>query len=135
MKYFLNSVEYDMDRVIKLAQMGQKIGLIKEYRNVSGLGLKDSKDAIETCEYGAGADRTYNTTLLINLFKAHLTRVDAPTVTKEEFMHILKDAVDNYEKYYFTDMLEAVTVLCSNINGNGGLDKIAKDREAFREGI
>ena len=133
MKYRIKnntSFRCDLNNIILLANNNKKIALIKEYRMISGFGLKDSKDVIERCEDINGA---YNNEKLLIEFKKHL--ICPEPITKKEFMNIIENALDNMDNLYFTDMLDAVEVLCDNIRKNGGLKKIAEKNSEFIESI
>lgn len=52
MKFLVKNIpatykEISEDSITEMCRQNQFISLIKEYRSVSGLGLKDSKDAME----------------------------------------------------------------------------------------
>ena len=106
-----------------------KIAAIKEFRRVTGMGLKDSKDAVERCGYSST-----NPDLLVEEFIKHggdnVEGVVEP-LTKQEFMYIIDEAIDAMPTYHCKDMVECVEFLCKNIRANGGLDAIATEREKF----
>jgi len=139
MKYKIknqNSEMFDLDIVENLIYAEQKIGLIKELRRISGMGLKDSKDAIELgYQYnGAGTKSDIDKEKIINTFKAYLV-VDPEPYTKEEFMNNIEEAIDGMDKMQFTDMIEVVELLCKNITKNGGLVALAQKRDEFLNSI
>lgn len=110
--------------VREAARNNQKISLIKLYRQLTGLGLKDAKDAIE--EAGSREED------IMYAFE----KVCAPlTISKDEFIQIISEAIDNMDKFYHKDMLHAVQVLCENIKDYGGLQRIAMERDSFLNGI
>jgi hypothetical protein len=111
--------------IIQAAKNGQKIELIKRYRNVSGKGLKDSKDAIESCQDG----HKYDLEKLVTLFE--LEGMGKANVTKEQFMKVIDKAIDSGDAMYCHDMLDAVEQLCANLRKKGGLKYIEIQRELF----
>jgi len=119
----------DLDDIVKNMRSNQKIALIKELRRVSELGLKDSKDIVEKYYSTNGYDEQG----LLDQFKIYLEI--AEPMTKEEFMNVIEESVDNMETFHFTDMLEAVQTLCENINKKGGLQKLAEERDTFIRGL
>lgn len=124
--------QVDINNIISFASEGKKIALIKEYRDITGLGLKDSKDAVE--KFGRGTDALgtmkFDVDPLVEEFKRICGVLPEP-LTKEEFMNIIESAIDSMDSMYFTDMLETVEVLIENIKKKGGLEEIAKERQEF----
>ena len=123
--------------IIELAKEGKKIALIKEYRSFSGLGLKDSKDLIEEYQKTESQSNglipaTYDIDGLVYEFEKLSQNI---TISKEEFIQIIDDAIEAQDKFYYTDMLDVVETLCNNIRNYGGLRKIAMERDQFLEGI
>lgn len=119
----------DLDEFIGYMNKGEKINLIKGFRRVSKLGLKDSKDTVEKHHSSLG----YDIEALLDEFRPYLEI--AEPVTKEEFMNIIEEAIDKMEVFHYTSMLEAVTDLCSNISRKGGLDVIGEERDKFIRGL
>jgi hypothetical protein len=128
---------FDMDVILELAQSGKKIGLIKELRSLSGMGLGESKDAIEMCMVGPINSNGYHDSYDYNALEALYAKYCEPTgqMEKEEFMNIIENAVDNMEALHFENMLDAVETLCLNIRTNGGLEAITKKNARFLRGI
>ena len=126
---------FDMDTVRKAAYDNQLIGLIKLYRRLSGLGLKQSKDKIEEfmVRDNTNYNHKYDVEGLVNAFKEFLI-VEEP-YTKEQFLHLIENAIDNMEALQYTDMVEAVTQLLSNVRRKGGLEVIAKESNDFLRNI
>ena len=120
-----NAEFVDLDDLKVMMNNCQKIALIKEFRRVSNMGLKDAKDTVEKYNSTLGYDQEG----LLDEFRPYLDIADP--LTKEEFMHIVEQAVDTMDEFHFTDMLEAVKVLCENIDRKGGLDALAKERSKF----
>jgi len=123
------SVLIDLFEVEKFVKDGQFINLIKEYRKATGLGLRESKEAIESHKSPNGFD----VDAVLNMFKQHLEIADP--LTKTEFLNIIEGAIDNMEKFYYGDMLEAVMALCDNIKKRGGLNMLVEEREKFIRAI
>ena len=119
----------DLDDIRIMMRAGSKIDLIKEFRKVSKMGLRDSKDMVEKHQSNLG----YDVEGLLDEFRPYLEI--AEPVTKEEFMNIIEEAIDNMGVFHYTSMLDAVTDLCRNISDKGGLDKIAEERDKFLRGI
>ena len=126
---------YNFYKIKEFARDGQKIALIKELRNISGCGLKESKDLIEECIFGKNSNGygTYDIAKLQNLFEQYV--IVATPLTKEEFMNIIEEAIDNMGTFYYKDMLNAVQCLLSNIQTNGGLKALAMERDEFLGGV
>ena len=129
-----NGQPFDMDCALGMAKMDKKIAVIKELRSMSGMGLKESKDAVESCQpnYSFG-DPTYDFDALEALFAKYCE--PTASMDKAEFMHIIEGAIDNMESLHFTNMLDAVETLCKNIRENGGLEAINKKNARFLRGI
>jgi hypothetical protein len=134
---FGNSVTVDIDAIKVMARNNQKIAIIKEFREVSGLGLKDSKEAVENYQKHSNnynSDCDYDVDGLIELFSQHAGILVDP-YTKEEFLTLIENAIDEMDTFKFTDMMEAVEALLSNVRQNGGLEQLAKDRDKFLRNI
>tara|TARA_R110000822_G_scaffold25990_13_gene78661 strand:+ start:668 stop:1102 length:435 start_codon:yes stop_codon:yes gene_type:complete len=124
---------FDMDSVRSAARNNEFIQLIKLYRGVSGEGLKDSKEKIESFDGGHAQSRVFDIDGLVEAFKEHLV-VEEP-YTKEQFLNLIENSIDNMEALQFTDMLDAIEVLCSNIRKRGGLEVIAKEANNFLRNV
>ncbi|MCP3685938.1 MAG: hypothetical protein GY861_25100 [bacterium] len=124
-------VDFNMNTIMDMVNKRQKIGLIKKYREISNKGLKDSKDAIESCVDGLGH---YDPEKLRSIFSKHMTGYPEP-YTKDEFMNLIENAIDNMDVYRFPSMLHAVDSLLDNIKNEGGLKKIAMERDDYLEAI
>jgi len=127
---------FDLDDVRSAAMNKEFIELIKLYRGISGLGLKDSKEKIESYVSGAASQfgtRKYDIDGLIEAFKEHLV-VNEP-YTKEEFLFLIENAIDTMDSLHFTNMLDVVEVLCSNIRKKGGLEIVAKEANEFLRNV
>jgi hypothetical protein len=125
-----------LETVFQMARDGKKIGLIKELRSVSGNGLKDAKDAIEACRNGNSGSNGYGYDMdkLRDEFGKYID-LPVPSVTKEQFIGMIEDAIDCTETMHYKDMLDAVHTLCSNMKMNGGLEVVAKKNQRFLEAI
>jgi hypothetical protein len=97
---------------------GGKVGLIKEYKTWENLSLMDAKRAL---------DKMHTTEDVLSLFQKSGTPTD---ITKEEFMNLISDAIDNKNTFY-ANQLQAVEFLIINIKNGGGLAGVAKDRQKF----
>jgi hypothetical protein len=115
----------DLDDIRAFTKEGKKIHLIKEYRFVTGKGLKDSKDAVESVSTIEG---------MVELFRNSLHTICEP-YSKQEFLHLIENAVDNMHHLAYDDMLVATIALLTNVKNNGGLEKLAKDRDRFINNI
>lgn len=118
---------------------GEKIQLIKAFREFTNQGLKDSKDFVERYQTASQATPTkdgytrwvfdYNkmwedvTTLYSN---EHYD-----PMTKDEFLALIGHAIDVADTLCFPDMLTCAETLLANIKASGGLDAIAKKRAQF----
>lgn len=120
----------DLDEIKELIRLNQKISLIKEFRAVSGLGLKDSKDMVEKFYSNIG----WNKDGLIDAFKQYAGMTPEP-YTKDEFMHLVERAIDSMDDYHFTDMIQAVETMLHNVQSKGGLKALAKERDTFLNNI
>ena len=133
-----NLQTFDMSLVHDAVKKNSFIELIKLYRGVSGVGLKTAKEKIEefsgdSWRSGTHNPRTFDLNRLIEAFKEHLV-VEEP-YSKEQFLNLIENGIDNMEAFHFTDMLDAVEVLCSNIRKRGGLEVIAKESNEFLRNI
>ena len=127
----INSEEVcDLDEIKSLMKNRLRIALIKEMRRVSGMGLKEAKDTVETY-YSESIG--YDDEGLLDAFRGYLEITHV--LTKEEFMNIIEDAIDKMDVFHYTNMLDAVTSLCANITKKGGLNKIAEERDKFLRAI
>ena len=123
-------VVVDFDVLKSYMDRNNKIGLIKEFRAVSNMGLKDAKDAIEQHSSSFG----YDNEAMFTMFREYTTDVNNP-FTKEEFMSLIEQAVDTMEEFHFTDMIEAVEVMFANVKKKGGLIALAEHRDKFLNNI
>jgi hypothetical protein len=129
-----------IEEILTAARQGQKIELIKLYRGVSGHGLKDSKDAIESCEQPG---RRFDEYKLINTFfigsggdKTYRPEVYEPDfLNKEEFLRMIGNAIDVGKTMQCHDMLHAVKIFIDNIEMKGGLNALALEREKFIDNL
>jgi len=133
-EYYINKlgkkVELDFDVLESAMRNGNKIILIKEFRAVSDMGLKQAKDAVEQHQSSLGYDRG----ALLNMFREYTTDINNP-YTKEEFIVLIEKAVDTMEEFHFTDMIEAIEVMFANIKKKGGLVALAEERDKFLDKI
>ena len=121
-------------------KLGNIITLIKLWRSLTGMGLKDSKDNIERL-----IGRTQNTSFPFTwdqsiearekVVNGFIEQSYLPELTKEEFMNMISEAVDNMGKFHCNDMMEAVEFLFKGIRQKGGLIKISEEHDRFLEGI
>jgi len=116
----------DLDTIREYTRGGEKIPLIKEFRFATGKGLKDSKDAVESC----WGDREG----MVELFRQNIGCICEP-YTKQEFLHLIENAVDNMHHLAYDDMLDATMAMLTNVKNSGGLEKLAKDRDKFLNNI
>jgi len=112
----------------------RKIHLIKLYREFTGLGLKESKDAIESVPYGNEVERIFDHDAMVTLFRLG-GKCDPDPFTKEEFINLISAAIDNMDSFRFKDMLEATQVFLNNVERDGGLQVLARERDNFIERI
>jgi hypothetical protein len=94
------------------------------------MGLNDSKKAIEKHISPIGFDHHG----IIEEFKLHASFHSEPFV-KEELMNIISDAIDNMDKFHYTDMIHAVQDLLRNIERKGGIPKLREERDDFLKRI
>ena len=118
----------DLEEIDSFVREGKKIALIKEYRFITGKGLKDSKDAVE----GAMCAPQNAIDGVLRLFKSAIG-VHFEPYTKEEFLNLIEKAIDNMEMFYYDDMLEATLTTLTNVRNRGGLPRLAKERDEFLE--
>jgi len=124
-------VMFDLNLVREYCNDQKKISLIKEYRSITGNGLKDAKDAVERyCKYTSNTGYTVDVEGMVRTFKEHLICEPDP-FTKEEFMNLVENCIDNMELMCFLDMLEATQLLLKNVEKNGGLKELARKRDNF----
>ena len=97
--------EITMNDVLKAAKENQKIQLIKFYRKLSGKGLKESKDIVETAEDNC----KFNIDAIIELFEKYVNGK----------MSALKDGIEcvlqNYETLGFDSIFNAVRCVIDNM--------------------
>ena len=127
-KYLREGIEttIDLDIIRDFTRDCKKINLIKEFRWATGKGLKDSKDAVETCEWRVED--------MVELFRKNIGCICEP-YSKQEFLHLIENAVDNMHHLAYDDMLDATMAMLTNVKKNGGLEKLAKDRDKFLNNI
>ena len=117
---------FDVDLFDSMVISKQKIALIKEFRGVSGMGLKDSKDMVEKHISPLGYDRDG----LLEEFSVYVGCNPEP-FTKEEFLNLVENAIDSMDTFHYTDMADATEELLKNIKKKGGLEVLAKERADF----
>lgn len=128
-----SSVTYVTWKTIKdNADNKEKIRLIKHYRAVSSLGLKEAKNAIESCESCNG---NYDLDMLKELFASASGIRLVPEITKEELMNMISDALDAGDALHMTNALDVIELFCKNVRAKGGLEAISKERQEFLESI
>ena len=127
---------FEMNDVHDAIKHRERIKLIKLFRSVTDFGLKDSKDAMDlhTIQYEANYGNGWDRPGIIKEFEKYLVTNPDP-YTKEEFMNLIEKCVDNMEVLAFVDMLEATLTLLTNVKKNGGLEKLAKERDEFLDSI
>lgn len=131
----------DIQNILDASRQGKKIELIKMFRQVSGKGLKDSKDEIEACE--DPTSRRYNEYRLIDAFykasggdRRFRPHVYEPEFyDKEKFLNDISEAIEAGRKMRSYDMLDAVITFCENIRDQGGIEELAREREEFIDSI
>lgn len=127
--------ELDMDEIREAAGTGRKIPLIKIYRELAGCGLKDAKDAVElAANSGCVGNHSWNMKGIVAAFEQFTINGPSP-YTKEEFLHLIEDAIDHMDKFQFVDMADCVALLLKNVEKNGGLERLAKERDNFLDNI
>jgi len=117
---------YKVKVVDLLSYTRKKIQCIKEYRSFTNLGLKDSKDAVDTIPYdeinGMDPDE------IVALFEKHAVKME---LSKEELLQIFSDALDVANKLYFKDPIAVIMTTCINIQRSGGVHAIARQVHNF----
>jgi ribosomal protein L7/L12 len=89
------------DELVSLLEQGQKIGAIKLYRERTGVGLKEAKDAVEAIERGqvvpsgSGIDRNFEDELVSLLEQGQ--KIGAIKLYRERTSVGLKEAKDTVE--------------------------------------
>lgn len=138
--------QVNVNDLLSAVDQGNIIILIKNWRTMSGDGLKDSKDKIEslivfdpklpkTGSYSSSG-RGWDAQLTKNsIMSAFIELSQFPQLTKEEFVNMVSNAVDQMHTFHCTDMIEAVEFLFKNIKAKGGLQKIAEENHNFLDGI
>ena len=95
--------------VLRMISAKEKIGLIKAYRDITGKGLKDSKEAI--CEVIDA--EAYDIDGILNLFTPYIDNdVDDLKRRMDQGLHC---AIDNYLILGFDDPFDAVQVVIDNL--------------------
>jgi hypothetical protein len=121
-----------IEEIRHMAKDGRLISLIKEYRTLTGKGLKDSKDAIETARTdhmdGLGS-RTFDVDMIEDIFRADCG-YDPDPYTKEEFLNNLEQAIDHGATFRM-DMIESVKLYIEKVTENGGINELARERDKF----
>jgi hypothetical protein len=121
-----------IEDIKQMARDGKLIALIKEYRGLTGKGLKDSKDAIETARTDrtdALGSRTFDTDIIEDIFRADCG-YDPDPYTKEEFLNNLEQAIDHGQTFRM-DMIESVKLYIEKVTENGGINELARERDKF----
>jgi hypothetical protein len=66
--------DINMSEIISLAEGHKVIALIKEYRSLSGLGLKEAKEAVDACKTGQFPDGpAFNINAIRDLFLPYVS--------------------------------------------------------------
>lgn len=136
-----NKIQVKISGLIRWVQNGEIIALIKDWRAFTGSGIKDSKDKIEslivydparppTSIRGWDVDKTTD-----NIVRAFYNVSYHPELSKEVFIGMITDAINNMDKFHCNDMLIAVEFLFENIKKRGGLVKIAEENDIFLDSL
>ena len=102
-----NNISVDTEKIKGNFYNKQKISLIKDYKEMTGKGLKDAKDAVEAC--------------WDSWHKMHKLFLDSSTtpwdikITKKQFMMVVERAIDSMDNFYITDKVHAMELLIENI--------------------
>jgi hypothetical protein len=102
--------------IMAMATEGRKISLIKEYRSCTGLGLRESKDAIEKFVSKKHPDdmvSVYDVDGLLTLFSPYVTHDIAST--KILINQGVSCVLDNYNVLGFENPFDAVRMVINNI--------------------
>ena len=91
------------NEILEFTNSNQVISLIKEFRGVSGFGLKDSKDVIESCRKGSSsafdAQREFNIDKLLAAFDPYINpktpeQIESERLDKIEQERIQKEQIE-----------------------------------------
>ncbi len=98
----------------------KKIGCIKEFHAFTNMGLKDSKNAVETIPLDG--NNNMRPDKIVELFEKYAVKIE---LSKEELLQIFSDALDVADKMYFRDPIAVIMTTCINIQKIGGVNAIA----------
>jgi hypothetical protein len=132
LKYTWNDRVYEVTPtdIADLVINKKLISLIKIYRNITKRGLRESRDAIT---------KVLNNSMNPVEDMSHMLYKAAGLIsdpyTKEEFLFMVEQAIDNMHYLQYKDMLDAVSATLDNVRKNGGLEELARQRDNFLERI
>ena len=121
-----------MEVIRQMAKDGRFISLIKEYRGLTGKGLKDSKEAIESARLdknNALGERTFDVDMVEDIFRVDCG-YDPDPYTKEEFLNNLEQAIDHGQTFHM-NMIESIELYIEKVKENGGIAELARERDRF----
>lgn len=111
----MNQVKITRNDILGMVAGKQFIPLITAYREVTGVGLKEAKDAIASQTEGIGKERVYNFDGMLNLFLPYLDH-DVETL-KLRIKDGMDCALDNFFRLGFKDPISACRMVLNNIEG------------------
>lgn len=125
------SETFTSDQITAMVVGNQKISLIKALRACTpNLDLREAKDLIEAGLNSSAAEDT-KTEAILDVFRSRCPDYTAEDMTKEEFMHLVDNAL-NHADAFFMDPLEATETLCKNIREHyGNLRELQKRYDKF----
>lgn len=123
--------DINIDDVILHAKHNAKIPMIKLYREFTGKGLKDSKDACESV-CNVTNDMYKHAQGYVDLF---LSESKFKNIDIEQFKHMVCDAIDQFDTMQFPDYCVGLQTLAENLIKKGGMRNLIVETESFMKGL
>ena len=107
-----------------LAKESSFIPIIKEYRMATGVGLKEAKEAVETCQisYTNLNKRIFDFEKLLVLFEGHLTPYPAspasPASPADSMINATQICIDNWEKIGYDNPYDMIIETMHRLRDN-----------------
>lgn len=119
------------DNILNAHAGNNFIQLIKWYRQVTNLGLKDSKDAVEAArKLGAGA--------VVEAFHAAAVKAGqyvAPKASAPFVTGLITEALEHYDAMQYSSYEQFLDDYLRNVKAKGGFEELARKQFLFEHNL